>query len=173
MTYWLQTTLPKPTKCSSKPSCYYWNLHLQFCNDSCRSVPEMFSLVYAAAPEVAFHLHIKANRKNTSSATTRVQKYFKNICACTNSAEELGMLPSSEPASQNWPAKLMHTTSQICWKSTPAPSADGTIVLLPSLQPTALTLPILMLLLCSTTQETRAACTEDEITVTVVCVCVC
>ena len=61
----------------------------------------MFCLVHATAAEVAFHLHIKANRKNTSSAATEVQKYFENICAYANSAEEFGMLLSSEPASQN------------------------------------------------------------------------
>lgn len=82
MTYWLQATLGKPTRCSPKPSCYYWNLHLQLCKDSCRNVPEMFCLVHAPATEVAFRLHIKANRKNTSSATTQVQKYIENICAC-------------------------------------------------------------------------------------------
>lgn len=82
MTYWLQATLGKPTRCSPKPSCYYWNLHLQLCKDSCRNVPKMFCLVHAPAAEVAFHLHIKANRKNTSSATTQVQKYIENICAC-------------------------------------------------------------------------------------------
>lgn len=48
-------------------------------------------LVHDAA-EVAFNLHIKANRKNTCSATTQEQKYFENICACANSAEEFGML---------------------------------------------------------------------------------
>lgn len=39
----------------------------------------MFCLVHATAAEVAFPLHIKANRKNTSSATTQVQKYFGSI----------------------------------------------------------------------------------------------
>lgn len=39
----------------------------------------MFCLVHAIAAEVAFHLHIKVNRKNTSSATTQNQKYSENI----------------------------------------------------------------------------------------------
>lgn len=43
-----------------------------------------WNVLLSASPaaEVAFHLHIKANRKNTSSATTQVQKYIENICAC-------------------------------------------------------------------------------------------
>lgn len=103
---------------------------------------EMFSLAHDAA-EVVFHLHIKANRINTSSTTTQEEKYFENTSACANSAEEFGMLLGIEPASQNWPAELMHATSQVCWKSTSAPSAE---VLLPPLQAAAPTLSVLMLL---------------------------
>lgn len=96
----------------------------------------MFGLAHAAAAQLAFHLHIKARRKNTFSTIHRYKNTLR-IFTQANSAEELGMLSGSKPASQNWPAELMRDTLRVHWEATPGPYVHGTIVLVPSLQPAA------------------------------------
>lgn len=60
----------------------------------------MFGLAHAAAAQLAFHLHIKARRKNTFSTIHRYKNTLR-IFTQANSAEELRMLSGSKPASQN------------------------------------------------------------------------
>lgn len=76
-TCWLRATLGKAIRGILKPWRYYWNLHLHFWSYSCISVFEMLGLAHAAAAQLAFHLHIKARRKNTFSTINRYKNTLR------------------------------------------------------------------------------------------------